>query len=68
MSNLPEISIPENIIEQAVELAMDEHRENTRYMIFGSEYRGDAEEIANLVDKYVLQLMEEETNVALCKT
>ena len=59
--------IPDYIVEKAVSLAIKEYDEATKYMIFGSEYKGEAQAISDLVDKYILQIMQEETNLALCK-
>ncbi len=60
--------IPDHILEKAVSLAIKEYDEATKYMIFGSEYRGEGQAVSDLVDKYVLQLMQEETTLELCKT
>ncbi|TAE16713.1 MAG: hypothetical protein EAZ95_07510 [Bacteroidetes bacterium] len=45
--------IPDSIIDQAVRLALEEYDQKTRYMIFGSEYKGEAQAISDLVDKYI---------------
>lgn len=65
---IPIIPIPDKVIEKATELAILEYHEATKYMIFGCEYRGEAQAVSDLVDKYVLQLMQEETTLELCKT
>lgn len=60
-------NLSDEIIEKAVGLALEEYDKKTRGVIFGCEYKGEAQAISDLVDKYVAELLKEQSENNLPK-